>query len=116
MIERQVFELSLPYWKQGDDVGSAVELMKDLHPDKNPNSEALLFMADKFEAMCRDLRRLAVVFEKTETVIDHADVHHISIIGPSDLADVIGNELEVCGLIFPEWLEDISRVARRRRA
>lgn len=83
------YELGLPVFKKGDDLGGRIDHFKD-------DAKALLSQAEAYEEAAKSCRRAASLVAEGQLTIEQADTHCIHVSGdPNRLA-----ELEKEGLLF----------------
>lgn len=91
---RKSFELDLPYYKRGDDLGFALRSVTE-NKTGTPASElardAFLQHAEMLEMVAKDLRTLAENAIPMGIEIENADTHFIGLTGPDDMMERLGN-------------------------
>ncbi len=83
----ETYELQLPYFKQGDDLGFFLTIT-------TTPSEAFLAHAEMLEGTAKLLRRVAAVAVECPGIEVDADCHMISVTGPvAGLAGLVQDEI-----------------------
>ena len=96
MTKIKNYEVSIPVFKQGDDLHHCIK-------NTSNSSEAFLMQAENYECAAAVCRRLASFLAETpEAVLDGACTHWIGISGPEDkLAGLVSD-----GILYKSYCED----------
>lgn len=81
---KNIYGLSLPYYKQGDDLGNFLEVYRD---DPHPSAPSLLGHAEMLEHAANSLRRLAALAADGMLTVEVADCHYIEVECDTEIAD-----------------------------